>query len=369
MASDGPAMVVFTAAQSAQLGVQLRAFKILASNSALPPSLSLALFDQAPPAPPSSLSPALLAAERDQQTLARVQAQLAHLHALPPSIHTLIQLKQLALLQRQTALRATLVRSLAQAATLTLAPDRSQLTRFKPNSLRDPKSTDLLERTQRHDRELRLNQKHQHHLTNITVHAQNLYAAHRANHAKHAKLGRALQKFHADAEKDELRRVERVSKERLRALRADDEEGYLALIDTAKDTRITHLLRQTDAFLDSLATAVVAQQADARHAQRPKASAAVVIPSPMPMETDEAVDESRFGAAPVFAEEAKDKVDYYNVAHKIKETITKQPSILVGGELKSYQLKGLEWMISLYNNHVNGILADEMVRSSPHELS
>jgi hypothetical protein len=46
----------------------------------------------------------------------------------------------------------------------------------------------------------------------------------------------------------------------LRALKADDEEVYMKLIDTAKDTRITHLLRQTDAYLDSLAQAVVAQQ-------------------------------------------------------------------------------------------------------------
>ena len=34
--------------------------------------------------------------------------------------------------------------------------------------------------------------------------------------------------------------------------------------------------------------------------------------------------------------------------------------MLVGGELKSYQMFGLKWMISLYNNNLNGILADEM---------
>jgi len=33
---------------------------------------------------------------------------------------------------------------------------------------------------------------------------------------------------------------------------------------------------------------------------------------------------------------------------------------LEGGELKSYQLSGLEWMVSLYNNKLNGVLADEM---------
>ena len=55
-------------------------------------------------------------------------------------------------------------------------------------------------------------------------------------------------------------RIEHLAKECLRALKADDEGAYMKLIDTAKDTCITHLLWQTDAYLDSLAQAVVAQQ-------------------------------------------------------------------------------------------------------------
>ena len=39
----------------------------------------------------------------------------------------------------------------------------------------------------------------------------------------------------------------RLAKECLKALKADDEEAYMKLIDTAKDTRITHLLQQTNA--------------------------------------------------------------------------------------------------------------------------
>ena len=38
----------------------------------------------------------------------------------------------------------------------------------------------------------------------------------------------------------------------------------------------------------------------------------------------------------------------------------KQPALLAGGELKPYQLEGLQWLVSLYNNRLNGILADEM---------
>ena len=53
-------------------------------------------------------------------------------------------------------------------------------------------------------------------------------------------------------------------------------------------------------------------------------------------------------------------LDYYNTAHKHREIILTQPEMLVGGQLKDYQIKGLQWMISLYNNRLNGILADEM---------
>lgn len=34
--------------------------------------------------------------------------------------------------------------------------------------------------------------------------------------------------------------------------------------------------------------------------------------------------------------------------------------LLTGGKLKSYQIKGVKWMISLWQNGLNGILADQM---------
>jgi SNF2 family DNA or RNA helicase len=37
-----------------------------------------------------------------------------------------------------------------------------------------------------------------------------------------------------------------------------------------------------------------------------------------------------------------------------------QPNLLVGGEMKKYQLEALEWMISLAAQSSNGILADDM---------
>jgi SWI/SNF-related matrix-associated actin-dependent regulator of chromatin subfamily A member 5 len=45
---------------------------------------------------------------------------------------------------------------------------------------------------------------------------------------------------------------------------------------------------------------------------------------------------------------------------KVIDRLEKQPSMLVGTTLRSYQLEGLNWMIKLYNNKISGILADEM---------
>ena len=39
-------------------------------------------------------------------------------------------------------------------------------------------------------------------------------------------------------------------------------------------------------------------------------------------------------------------------------------SVVTGGEMRDYQIRGLNWMISLYENGINGILADEMVSHS-----
>lgn len=41
-------------------------------------------------------------------------------------------------------------------------------------------------------------------------------------------------------------------------------------------------------------------------------------------------------------------------------TLVTQPALITGGNLKQYQLEGLEWLVSLYENGLNGILADEM---------
>lgn len=274
---------------------------------------------------------------------------LNFLNCPPPTshgkLHALIELKSLHVLDKQRSLRAMVAERLNHGSMLPL--NRLDFRRTRRPTIRDARATEQSERRQRAERERRAKHKHVEQLTIICTHGREIINVNRNAQDRILRLGRNVLNFHINTEREEQKRVERLAKERLKALKADDEEAYMKLIDTAKDTRITQLLRQTDGFLDSLAQAVQQQQDEGGMAY-----------------SDEApTSEATFGAQ-VSNDESigtDKKVDYYAVAHRIQEKIAQQPSILVGGTLKEYQLKGLQWMVSLYNNKLNGILADEMV--------
>lgn len=261
-------------------------------------------------------------------------------------LKALIEMKKLALYSKQRNLRERMSKQMVQYDNLAMTANRSMYRRMKKQSLREARITEKLEKEQRDARETREKKKHTDYLQSVLQHGREIALAAQAQKQKMQKLGRMMQIQHQTIEKEEQRRIERTAKQRLAALKSNDEEAYLKLLDQAKDTRITHLLKQTDGFLTQLAQSVKQQQRKA--AERYGDETGIL------MEEDDTEDEDEEGNSDV------KKIDYYAVAHRIKEEITKQPSILVGGTLKEYQIKGLQWMISLYNNNLNGILADEM---------
>jgi len=259
-------------------------------------------------------------------------------------LKTLIEMKMLGLYAKQQSMREKVGRQMIQYDNLAMTANRSQYRRMKKQSLREARITEKLEKQQRDARETREKKKHTDYLQTVLNHAREIAVAASNQRLKVQKFGRMMQAQHQNIEKEEQKRIERTAKARLQALKNNNEEAYLALLDQAKDTRITHLLRQTDGFLSQLAASVKAQQKKA--AERYGGHADEFLIDDDSDEEEEEVD-SR-------------KIDYYAVAHRIKEEVNTQPGILVGGTLKEYQLKGLQWMISLYNNNLNGILADEM---------
>lgn len=266
-------------------------------------------------------------------------------------IQSLIELKSLKLVEKQKKLREDLARSVNSSSSI--PTDRTQFRRYQTLTIRDARHTEALERRQRDERESRAKQKQIDYLKAIVQHGKDLVKTGSSESDARRKLGRSVLSYHSTTSREELKRVERLAKERLRALKNDDEESYLKLLDEAKDKRISHLLRQTSNYLDSLAQAVVAQQEDAGDLHR--------VTSFVTEGGD--ADETMFGGKreepePGEVMQTQNKKSYYAVSHRISEKVTQQPSLLVGGKLKDYQLKGLQWMVSLYNNRLNGILAD-----------
>jgi ATP-dependent helicase STH1/SNF2 len=278
-------------------------------------------------------------------------------------IDALVELKSLKLLPLQKQLRNHL---LIKAATNTIYHDenlnnysvfqtwkRTYCVHPKQKVVQTAKLAEKLQQQQLQEKKKLIETIHNEKVQHLME-----YAAQRQNHIaqnkiKRFQLGKAIHHYHVQSERDQSKKFERNAKQRLQALKANDEEAYIKLLDQTKDKRITHLLKQTNSFLGSLADAVKVQQHEARVlTQLEKGEKLKKIEEEEEAEADEEKDKG--------GDDKNEKIDYYEVAHKVKETVTEQPKLLVGGTLKEYQLKGLEWMVSLYNNHLNGILADEM---------
>lgn len=257
-------------------------------------------------------------------------------------LKALIEYKSLCLLQKQKQMRASISKEMMQSDNLAMTANRGMYRRVKKQSLREARITEKLEKQQRDAAENKEKKKHTDFLKSLVQHSEEVKKAGNESRDRQRKLGRLMMMTHSNIEKEEQKRIERTAKQRLQALKANDEETYLRLLGQAKDSRISHLLKQTDGFLGQLAASVKAQQRSHRQGY------------------DEPEEDSEIEEVVDSDDETKTKVDYYEVAHRIKEEIKTQSSNLVGGQLKDYQLKGLQWMISLYNNNLNGILADEM---------
>jgi SNF2 family DNA or RNA helicase len=54
-------------------------------------------------------------------------------------------------------------------------------------------------------------------------------------------------------------------------------------------------------------------------------------------------------------------INHHGVSYSNNQGNLSFLSDVKGGEMRDYQIRGLNWMISLYENGINGILADEMV--------
>ena len=100
--------------------------------------------------------------------------------------------------------------------------------------------------------ERRKKKRHQDYLIQIINHQKEFIEFHRNVRNKLQRSNRALVAYYTNSEARMKREQERLEKERMRRLMAEDEEGYRKLIDKKKDKRLAHLLEQTDQYVDEL---------------------------------------------------------------------------------------------------------------------
>ncbi|XP_071453497.1 chromatin-remodeling complex ATPase chain Iswi-like [Hetaerina americana] len=136
-------------------------------------------------------------------------------------------------------------------------------------------------------------------------------------------------------------------------------DDYETKLETDRSKRFDYLLRQTEIFSHFISV----NQRDKPPSSplklrrgRPRKN--VEKPEPSKLEANvHAADHQHRKAE---QEEDKELLAETNATTRIITRFETSPPYIKSGELRDYQVRGLNWMISLYENGINGILADEM---------
>jgi SNF2 family DNA or RNA helicase len=173
---------------------------------------------------------------------------------------------------------------------------------------------------------------------------------------------------------------------RIQALKENDMEAYGKLVQETKNERLHFLMNQTDTYLaainemvqknqrledsDEDEPSVVVDDAEQVEATVQAIQSSVSTLGSGALKESASFESLQSTAASTNSNEeqstsakvqtlTKASKEYYESTHRKTEKVS-QPTMLKGGDLKEYQMGGLQWMVSLYNNNLNGILADEM---------
>ncbi|KAL3062458.1 hypothetical protein OYC64_002293 [Pagothenia borchgrevinki] len=216
---------------------------------------------------PQGLDPVGILQEREYRLQARIAHRIQELESLPGSLapdlrnKATVELKALRLLNFQRQLRQDVVACMRRDTTLETALNSKAYRRSKRQTLREARMTEKLEKQQKLEQEKKRRQKHQEYLNSILQHAKDFKEYHRSISGKMQKVTRSIATWHTNTEREQKKETERIEKERMRRLMAEDEEGYRKLIDQKKDKRLAYLLQQTDEYVANLTTLVYEHKA------------------------------------------------------------------------------------------------------------
>jgi SWI/SNF-related matrix-associated actin-dependent regulator of chromatin subfamily A protein 2/4 len=334
-----------------------------------------------------------LVAEREKRIRSRMSHRMEELGMLPADLpptlkrRAMIEVKQLRLLDIQRKLRAQVADRMRRTAEVEASADTSAYRKTKRLTTRDAKALPARV-VSRPDIDQVKMQKHSEFLNAVLKHSRDF----KEFYANRAKKQKRLTKDIVNHYTNEQRRIqqeeERKQRARLQALKENNEEEYLKLLQEAKNSRLATLLKQTDEYLDKVSSMLQLQkdydeigqrkkEIEERKAKLKEKKKKEEAGEKGKKDEEEEKKDAQKGSDKVVPTKSQEEIQpmqqdqqegtiaatleknrkYYTMAHSIQETVTEQPTILVGGKLKQYQLVGVQWLVSLYNNKLNGILA------------
>merc|ERR1719268_103436 len=223
---------------------------------------------------PAGIDPVTILQERENRLAGRIAHRIDELSNLPMNVaedvktKAEIELRALRLLNFQRSLRAEVVACTKRDTTLDTAINVKAYKRTKRQALREASTTERLEKQQKIESERKKRAKHTEYMNAVLAHSRDMQAWHKNNILKIQKINKAILAWHANAEREQKKEQERMEKERLRRLMAEDEEGYRRLIDQKKDKRLAFLLSQTDEYINQLTDMVGQHKKETRRKLR-----------------------------------------------------------------------------------------------------
>ncbi|XP_022919947.1 ATP-dependent helicase brm isoform X2 [Onthophagus taurus] len=223
---------------------------------------------------PCGIDPLIILQERENRVASRIAARIDQLNNLPTNmpddlrIQAQIELRALRCLNFQRQLRSEIIACTRKDTTLETAVNIKAYKRTKRQGLREARATEKLEKQQKLEAERKRRQKHQEFLTSVLQHGKDFKEFHRNNQAKMVRLNKSVMNYHLNAEREQKKEQERIEKERMRRLMAEDEEGYRKLIDQKKDKRLAFLLSQTDEYISNLTEMVKQHKMEQKRKQQ-----------------------------------------------------------------------------------------------------
>merc|ERR1711871_1913021 len=193
----------------------------------------------------------------------------------------------------------------------------------------------------------------------LMQHSVNFYKFHREKENERRKIVKAVKTWAEERDKTKERDEAQAERDRLQALKENNMEEYAKLIQDTKNTRLKYLLNQTDSYIATI-NSMIQEQKDT--GVEFDSSLAVNAAKTEIKQVEEVRAKALEPVDNVLGNTSNSTAvtkSYFENTHKKTEKVA-QPRMLKGGDLKEYQLAGLQWMVSLYNNNLNGILADDM---------